>query len=171
MTTHFAANAVVNLVNVLFFVVVQTIFFVLVASRELDRVVREKSSILLTLREQLGHNCVERGVSALDWRIHEVDADVRRRNPEALKAERWQANRGLLLRWVGPVVLALVVGLAALIGFLVVRKHAFPVSHRVGLGLVVVAYIVEILIFLFVIERYTMVGDNQLLEMLLGLSH
>lgn len=165
---HFAANAVVNLVNVLFFVVVQTIFFLWIASKEVDRVVREKSRIAFVLRQQLQRNCLDRGVSMVDWQMHGVGEQAAQADPQRLAAERTKDNHRLILHWIGPVVLTLAVVLGALAAFLIVKKHSFPLSHRVGLALVVVAYVVEILIFVFVIERYTMVGDYELVQMALG---
>lgn len=77
-------------------------------------------------------------------------------------------NRALILRWIGPIVLVLVLVIVALVAFLIIKHQSFPLSHRVGLALVVVAYLVEILIFLFVIERYCMVGDFELAQMMFG---
>ena len=169
MPAHIAANSIVSLVNVLSFAVIQTIFFVFVASREIDRVVEAKSRILMILRQQLQGSCIERGVNLLDWQMHELGETAKRAKPEKRSTDRWQQNRALLMRWIGPVLMVLLVAIVALSLFLMVRRHGFPFSHRVGLALVLCVYIVEILLFVFVIERYTMVGDYELLQLALRL--
>lgn len=188
-TVQLAANGIVGLVNVLFFAIIQTIFFVLVASRELDRdqgpkqtktkiqlkkrrvflfpgiVVEAKSRILTILRQQLQRGRIDRGVNVLDWQVHQMGERAKQAHPEATSAARRSKNRSLLIRWIGPVLLTLIVVIVALSIFLSVRRHGFPFSHRVGLALVFCVYIVEILLFVFVIERYTMVGDYELLQL------
>lgn len=132
-------------------------------------VVEAKSRILTILRQQLQRSCIDRGVNVLDWQVHEMGERAKKSNPEERAAARWKQNRSLLVHWVGPVLLVLTVAIFILGAFLVARRHGFPFSHRVGLALVVCVYIVEILLFVFVIERFTMVGDYELLQLALRL--
>ena len=57
---------IVNLSSILFFIVVQTLFFVYIASKQLDNIVLEKTSILLSLWKALVHNGFTKIVPIMD---------------------------------------------------------------------------------------------------------
>lgn len=168
--TAFWANGVVNLFNVLFFVIVQTVFFMLIASREMDRVVAGKTKVLSSLRRELVASGQHRGVQALDHTMYEQRRRVREQNVDRARDTRTAGNWMLAFSWILPVVAALVL---ALVCFAVLARRSgrgFSYAHRVGLGLVVFAYVTEVLFFLFVVNRYRLVGDWEAVQMACGLD-
>lgn len=157
----FSVNVVVSLVNVLFFAVVQTLFYKYIGSRELDRTVKHKSSILRTVRENLEKNHLEAPVLLLDAAV--LRAGVTKRQEARVKAaERNAANNRLIMRWIGPILFLLLLVIIALVLFNRKKDRSFEFAHWFGMALVVFVYVPEILFFFFVIERYQMVGDYEL---------
>lgn len=168
------ANGIINVASVLFFVIVQTVFFMFVVSRELDRTVEKKGRILRVARDQLramptpDPNIPTVAVLVLDSKLARMrpDEDQVRRIAELRRAYNWD----LVLRWVGPVVLTLVGLLLALVVLLRVLRKPFTYAHRVGIALIAFVYVIEIMFFFFVVEKWHMVGDWELLRMAAGLE-
>ena len=169
-TTTLWANAVVNLFNVLFFVVIQTFFFMFIASREIDRVVANKSKVIHSLRREMVASGMQRGVDALDHHMYQQRERLRTENVGRARALRHLHNWMLAGRWILPVALALTLALVFCIVMVKRKGHGFSYAHRVGLALVVVAYLTEVLFFLLVVERYRMLGDWEAVQLSCGLD-
>lgn len=160
----FSVNVVVSLVNVLFFVVVQTIFFKLVGAQQLDRTVQEKAKVLRVIRENLEENELRTPILLLDAAVLRTGV-TKRDQANREKEKRKDMNNDLIVRWMGPLALFLI---GAIILVLVYnRKHQRPLTfaHYVGLVLVVVSYVTELMFFFFVVRKYVIVGDYELLNM------
>ena len=169
MAEHFTVNSIVGLSNVLFFMVVQIFFFWFIASREIDHVVHEKAEILMLIRDNLRRQHLNDVAEALDATLVSKKRQ-RAAEARARERERSQLNLDLVIRWLipGVTVVALV-----LIGFLLYNRSqgwALEHAHKVGLGLVLLAYITEILIFLTIVSNYIMVSDTDILRELTGLK-
>lgn len=113
----FSVNAIISLTNVMFFVVVQTLFFWFIASREVDRVVERKAAILRMLREQMKENHMDAAVTSLDATVCGMGRRIRGKADEMAANRRW-ANLKLVLKWIVPVgaaVLAILIFLPQLL--------------------------------------------------------
>lgn len=141
---HFSVNAIVSLTNVLFFVVVQTLFFWFIASREVDRVVTKKAHNLQLLREQLREQGLTPLVRSLDALVLS-SAPQQQREAEERRAERQRGNLRHTLMWMVPIAGVVVLAIAGLVVYNRRHGHSFGVAQRFGLFLVLFVYVFEIL--------------------------
>lgn len=159
----FSLNVIVSLVNILFFVVVQTAFFWLVGARQLDKAVQEKASLLCATRRNLQAHGARDALKMLDTVVFtELDAYAEEADKQAKRRE--EANLNLVVRWIGPLILVLVGLLVAIIIFNRARKQSLGFEHYFGLVLVVVSYVTELMFFFFVVRQYNLMGDYEILH-------
>lgn len=154
--------------NVLFFVIVQTVFFWLVASQEVDRVVKKKAQILRLLRDNLKEQGLDDAVLALDVSIVRT---TRENTPkaEAAAARRRGHNLRLTVRVIGAFMAAVLLCLILVVVYNRHAGHRFGSAHWFGMALVPFVYVFELLFFLLVVEQYTMIGDYDLARQITGL--
>lgn len=168
MPEHITVNSIVGVSNVLFFMVVQIFFFWFIASREIDRVVLDKAEVLMLLRDRLREEKLNETAEALDAIVVS-----KRRNKEQEAKEknrqRVQSNLRLVYRWIVPCIVVVVVVLVGLVWYNHRQHYSLQYAHKVGLGLVVCAYITEVLFFLTVVSNYIMVSDSDIVREVTGL--
>ena len=167
-----AAVILLPLLNVLVFVLTQTAFFWYIGSNEVLNVVREKANIASSARrifKRTGHDvCTQ----FLDTVMGDAQKSVagwdRTGDTRARDAKNWT----LVMKWVGPWVISTsVMACVCAIILILSPSHRFGrVQWMVGLPLIVLSYIGEILFFLFVVERYIIVGDFEVIRLLLGVT-
>lgn len=92
--------------------------------------------------------------------------------PEAdrIAAERTRRNRVLMLRETGPFVLVAVLLLVALVIYNHRKGYPLTRAHYIGLGMVVLAYVTELLFFLTIMRNYISVSDTDVLMAVTGLE-
>ena len=169
MPERFTVNSIVGLSNVLFFMVVQVLFFWFIASREIDRIMIHKSSVLMMLRDKLRQEKFSDTAEALDAVV------IKKRREKAKEAEknaeaRKEKNLALVYRWMVPCIIAVSLVLLALVMYNRRNNYGLEHAHKVGLGLVVCAYVCEVLFFLTVVENYIMISDTDILREVTGLK-
>lgn len=155
-------NAVVVFCNVLFFMSIQSVFFWLVISRQIDSVFASKVQWLRQLRGRLERTGQCAQVQVLDAAIVR-GLDGYHPRAESNRVERERENRSLFLRRIAPIIAVTFLILVALITYNLLRGHSFTRAHWFGLGLVVLAYATELLFFAFVVRPYVMMGDSDVL--------
>ena len=173
---HAASILLVPLVNILFFVVIQTAFFWLVGSQEAVHVVKSKGKVLSEGRRMLQASGQHFATVSLDTVMSDMAEQVSDpRELERLHKENQRENWALVKRYIGPWVIAAGALLVAclLVVLLYPRGRGetgsrLGLAHGVGLALVVVSYLGEVLLFLYVIQRYMMFGDFEMTRLLLG---
>lgn len=145
-------NAVGVCVNVAFFVVVQSLIFWFIASKELKRVMLHTSGVLVNARRNLrqteGQDVL---VTTLDSLILSMAPNA---SPEEIQEEEkrlQRANRTVLMQYAGSYLLLIILVLLGLIAFNYYKKRPFTKAHWVGIALVVLAYVTEALLLAFVI--------------------
>jgi hypothetical protein len=162
---------IVNVANLLFFAIVQTAFFVMIASRLETKVVMAKGTALLQLRQLLAkHPCpnIRQAGCLLDRVV--TEGRLRFQVPAmADEAACRKANKSLLVQWILPIVLALGGVLMLLIARAMLFRHRYktpPLTAVGGIGLfmVVVAYTTELLFFFGVVRRRHHIGDFEVLR-------
>ena len=168
---------IVNVVNLLFFALVQTLFFIFVASRIESDVVKRKGEALLQLRQLISKHPCER-FRHLGCFIDRAVVEARiSRQAHVIREEasREESNIDLLRRWLGPVILTLtiLVGLLFLRGAYGRYRSGTPIMSvvgGVGLLMVVLAYTTELLFYFGVVRRYQHIGDWQVARVLMDSS-
>ena len=175
---HVAAGAIIPIFNVLVFVVIQTLFFWFIASEEAIHVLLRKVAALSEARRILRRGGQDATRRTLDTLLARVEAENHRvgGTPADDERRRAAANWRLVTRWIGPWVVAAAAALAVCVAVIAVhcRRTRTPLgsvvglAHWVGLGLVGLAYVGEVLLFVLVIDRYVIAGDFELVRHLLG---
>ena len=163
-----AVDLLIPVVNVLVFVVIQTAFFWVVGSEEVLTVVRNKVRMLsnarymftpwlsISILRDSKHTGQEFNKRCLDTMVLSLESD---KPMEEQIQQRKRENLRLIANFVGPFVivsLSLLV-LLTVLSFQSRKQHPFEVSHGIGMLLVFFGYLGEILLFLFVIDKYIMV--------------
>lgn len=154
-TTEFiTVNAICVLVNVAFFVVVQSLVFWFLSSRELERVMLHTTETIADLRRNLrqteGQDAV---VTLLDGLVLGFETESSR-DPETqkkIKQEMDQKNLRVLFQYAGTYLLIILFILVCLLVYNYIKKRPFTWAHWVGIMLVVLAYITEALLIATVI--------------------
>ena len=142
---------IIILANVIFFMVVQTLFFRYVASKQYESVLKNKLSLVQSFMDK---DPVLKGViSKYKKEYLEVNKDIIKEQ----KRKRTQENDMLETRysWV-------YIGYAAIALFLLFAFTDQPWTsvHTLGLILVVFAYATELYFFFFIVQKYEFVGDH-----------
>lgn len=163
-------------VNILFFVVIQSIFFWLIGSKEALHVVEAKAKILVDLRKMLVRTNQHVNLQFLDTAMMEqAEGALDSAELAFLKTQHEKRNREVVKRWIGPWVVGAAIVLLLCLATMVysTRKRqpgapGFTLAHAVGLVLVIASYIGEICLFLFVIKRWVIFGDYEMVRLLVG---
>lgn len=165
---------IVNIANLLFFVIVQTGFFVFIASKLEADVVMAKGQALLQLRKLLAtHPC--KNYQQAGCLLDRLAAEARMRYQTAAildKASCHRDNMQLLIKWILPIVLSLTGVIILLVARALYNRHRHktPVLTRVGfigLLMVVIAYSTEVMFFISVVRRRYHLGDFTILRTML----
>lgn len=169
-----SVNLALDAFAVLVFTLLMTLFWVFIASEEVRSAVKRKSTALPVLRRELDKTkSLRDGVMLLDSQITKLEKDARP-NASAERESRGYYNYQILMRWVVPVVAAFAgIWLGLLTHNLVMSKRgqprSFDLGHWCGTGFVFLSYVPEVLFFLFVIERYIVAGDYDLIRTACGM--
>lgn len=161
-------NMIIAFVNILFFIVVQTIFFKFVASKQFNVVLEDKVDILNSYlaKDPEALQSVKAWKSSPEYLVLEQTALMQEKKREELNIE-------LIKSWVGiPFLLAVVI----LTIFLYMLFKANSPDKWTGvdtavLSLVVGAYATEILFYLTIVRQYEFYGDIQIYNKLYSDIH
>lgn len=159
----FTVNLVVCVVAVMTFIVIQCAFFWKIASRELEHNVRRKSRIVGTVRRELGRQGLDDAVALLDAAMLGHGSSVRDAARHA-EEERAQANLQLYKYWIGPILGVLLVILVGLLLWNAHKGYHLTFAHKAGIAMILLVYVPEVLIFRYVVEAYSMIGDYELAQ-------
>lgn len=167
-----AAVILLPILNILVFALIQTAFFWYIGSNEVLHVVLDKTKIASSARrifQRTGHNACTQFLDATMGKAKDsVAGGDRMGDASARNAKNW----ALVKTWVGPWVISMGVLaiVCAIILFISPSRRFGPAQWMLGLPLIMLSYIGEILFFLLVVERYTIIGDIEVMRLLLGVS-
>lgn len=144
---------IIIFVNVIFFVVVQTLFFRFIASKQYENVLKQKVEILKIYADKFPSE---------KKRIHKLIEKYLKENNELINQQyktRNQKNLALedLYCW---NFLKVIVALLVITMFL--NKQPWNPVYTLGLIFVVLGYTTEILFFFLIVKRYEFVGDHHI---------
>lgn len=149
-------NMLVVVANVIFFIVVQTLFFRFVATRQFLNVISNKVGIF---NEYLKYD-PETSEKVKEY----VNTDDTKNAHVAGKEEKKKRNKKntvLILKWIGPV---LMIALGFLIYYIVqvAKQSTWSMVDGSMLSLVVLAYSTELLFYFLIVRQYEFYGDQEL---------
>ena len=164
------ANMIITFANVIFFIVVQTLFFKLVASKQFNQVLNDKMGIF---NEYLKYNKDFKN-SVTEYlgseQVKELQ-DIAKQQEKKRESE----NMDLIKKWVGiPLVLAVIILFVFI--FLLFRQsgdkdNGWSSIDTAILTLVVGAYSTEIMFYLGIVQQYEFYGDQQIYSRLYNGIH
>ena len=157
-------NIILIFVNVLIFILMQTIFFYFVGSRQLEKVINDKVDIV---------NQYMKYDSSYKSKIKEYMNTEKIKNiinkAEDEEKERTQENIEIIKKWIGTPLIVLVSLLLICFIIFIIAKKKWTGIDNVGLSLVFTAYLTEICIFFGIIQKYIFLGDQTLYYFLYNL--
>jgi hypothetical protein len=147
------------LFNVLFFMVVQTLFFKYIVSKEYDALLEEKMETIkyfLSNDEKLNKDfdiLKDNYLNNINTYYGKTNTEVAK---EQLKLRKEHNNKLYLYHALIPI--AVVIFLIILV-LIFIKKGTWSYSTTISLLSVALVYIPEILVFLFVIKKYYHIGN------------
>lgn len=151
------SNMVVMFSNILFFIVVQTLFFKYVASKQFEIVLEDKVNIL---NEYLKYDKEQKEKIKIYMEKKETIELIKKGNEQ--KEKREKLNNNVIIRWIAiPFIIVLIIFIAS-IGRLKIQGKYWTKIHTGLLLLVVTAYLTELFIYFGIIKQYQFYGDQKI---------
>ena len=151
------ANIIIILTNVLIFILFQTVFFYLVGSEQLGKIIEDKVGIVNEYL-QLNNNHKQKLKKLIN--TNKIQNMLIEANKE--EKERTRNNIEVIKKWIGPPLIIVLVLIFICIIILSISTYKWTGVDSTALTLVVTAYLTEIVIFFGVIKRYDFLGDQPL---------
>ena len=156
-------NLSISILNILFFIVVQYLFFTLIASKQLSQVIINKVGLL---NEYLKLNESEKLFLSKSKHSDETASLLTDASME--KNERLSLNTNLFKKRMLPLIIVL--SILIIITFIFVYRNRntsggeIDFSYKLGLGLIVGAYVTELLFFFGIVKQYIFIGDHTIIS-------
>jgi hypothetical protein len=157
------SNMVIAFLNIIFFIIVQTLFFKYFASKQFNTVLENKIDILNTYSE-LDPQAKE----IIDAHLNSPQAAFIKEIAEYQELEREELNNKLIKKWIGiPLTLSII--LLIILFSLLLREDSvnrWNGSDTAVLSLIVGAYATELMFYFGIVRQYEFYGDMQLVNKL-----
>lgn len=161
--TFTGANTLTVLANIFLFIFVQTGFFYFVASKQFNNVLESKIDILNlylksspSTRQQVKDFLQSNEVKEIQKLAKEQEI------------KRTKMNKNLIKRKMLPLLLLVTALIVVIIYMMMVNKNnswsTFGVTEQVLLGLVLTAYVTEIMFFFGIVKKYEFYGDYRIMN-------
>ena len=152
------ANLIVIFANVMFFMIVQTLFFRYIASKQFNVVIRDKANIA---NEYLKYN----KEASQQYELYKDSVEVKdiKKNAKKQFEERDDVNIDTTKTWIGIPFSIVIFLLLIFVGMIVFRKeHTWDSIDSVLLSLVVLAYATEVVFYIGLVRQYQFYGDQEI---------
>lgn len=161
--TFTGANTLTVLANIFLFIFVQTGFFYFVASKQFNNVLESKIDILNlylksspSTRQQVKDFLQSNEVKEIQKLAKEQEI------------KRTQMNKDLIKQKMLPLLLFVTALIVIIIFMMMANKNnswsTFGVTEQVLLGLVLTAYVTEIMFFFGIVKKYEFYGDYRIMN-------
>lgn len=152
------ANLIVIFANVMFFMIIQTLFFRYIASKQFNVVIRDKANIM---NEYLKYN----KEASKEYDVYKNSKEVNeiKKNAKKQFKERDGINIDNTKTWIGiPFSIVLFI-LVVLVGMIFYNKNnTWDSVDTVLLSLVVLAYATEVIFYIGLVRQYQFYGDQSI---------
>jgi hypothetical protein len=163
-----SVGLVVVLFGIWFFVALQILFWWTIASKEVQHAIAKKTATLHVMRDVLRQNGLDTELLFLDSTLAHAETSNRRLAIEAGRTQGAQNMRRTVV-WLFPVLGVITVMLLGCVVYNLRYGHRMSFGHWMGMVLVLLSYAPEVLLFVFVVNRFHVIGDFDLLRHGLGL--
>lgn len=154
-----SSNMIVILANIIFFMVVQTLFFKYVASRQFNIVLEDKANIV---EEYLKHD-PKANAKFREFKNSERVKAIQKAASDQEKIRETE-NMSNTMMWIGIPLLIVVALLIFFIGKLFFKKEEWDTTDSILLSFVVFAYVIEVLFYLGIVRQYQFYGDQAIYD-------
>jgi len=148
---------IIILSNVLFFMVVQTLFFVFIASKQYENVLVAKLELVKSIYTKFP-DIKQALLETKDAYIQSKENIVK----EQAK-KRTRANKDLIWKYCGVPILIVLFTLFYFV-FVNVSKEAWSEVDTLGMLYVALGYLTELCFFFFIVKKYEFVGDQYIVS-------
>jgi hypothetical protein len=150
-------DLIIILSNVLFFMVVQTLFFVLVASKQYETVLVSKIDLVKAVYSKFPN--IKQSLIKTKNKYVQDNSELVSKQSKARKKE----NEHLIWKFCGVPIVVTLVAMAYLFLFSKSREPWSDVD-TLGLMYVVLGYLTELCFFFFIVRKYEFVGDQYIVS-------
>lgn len=152
------SNMIVVFANIIFFMVVQTLFFRYVASKQFDIVLTNKAQIVA---DYLQYD-KDAALKYQYFKSSEQAAKIRE-EAEKQQKQRDDDNFNSMLKWIGiPVFIAVFIMIVFISMIFIKDNEEWDNVDTILLSFVFCAYIAEILFYLGIVNKYEFYGDQSI---------
>jgi len=151
------SNMVIIFSNILFFIVVQTLFFKYIASKQFEIVLKDKINIFNTY---LKYDSEQK--EKIKKYLEKDETKQMLEKGKLQENERNKLNNKLIIKWIGiPFIVTLIIFIAS-VGRLKLQNKYWTKIHTGLLLLVVTAYLTELFVYFAIVRQYKFYGDHEL---------
>ena len=153
----FSNNMITLLSNVIFYIVVQTLFFYFIGSKQFNNVLENKVDIVVSYAKK---NIYLK--EFIKEYISNENAKKLEKEAKKQKKKREKYNRSLIFKWIGIPLLICIVVLLINIFKLFILGESWGRSDNIILLLVIFAYSTELCFFFGIVKQYEFYGDHKI---------
>jgi|APSaa5957512535_1039671.scaffolds.fasta_scaffold62950_2 hypothetical protein len=159
-------NLSIAVLNILFFIVVQYLFFTIVAAKQLNKVIENKIGLV---NEYLALNDAEKILVSKN--IHSPKNEQINNIAKKQENQRDSMNSQLFKQRILPLIIVLIIAVITLFYFVYQNRDnndggQIDFSYKLGIGLIAGAYVTELLFFFGIVRQYIFAGDHTLIDTL-----
>jgi hypothetical protein len=147
------------LLTVLFFIIVQTLFFLYIVSKQYDSIILDKSEILTMLGDN--NNIIQSYINkAKETKLKEFKEKAEKEN-----LKRYELNKELVIKYcfIPSMVISGLLLLVILYSIFNRKGDKWTYVETISLILILTSYLTELYFFFFIVRKYEMLGDIEIL--------
>lgn len=143
--------------TVLFFLIVQTLFFVMIASKQYNKLLLSKTNLISQLAE---YNFSVK--QSIDLVKNNMDEELITKANQSYN-KRKNINNKLLIKYCVIPILITTLILIFIIIYKFTDNKKWSNVETIGLILILGSYLTELYFFFFIVRKYEIIGDHELL--------
>jgi len=153
------SNIILMLTNIIFFMIVQTLFFIFIAAKQYDVILKEKIDFLNVFNDNLEEYKFINIIKTIIGNRYDKIAKTQ-------EQQRTKTNMKLFIKYILPFM-AVIFSILIIYVILIIRNknnsNDWKPYHYFILGTILFAFSTELLYFFFIVKRYVVFGDSEML--------
>ena len=147
------------LLTVLFFIIVQTLFFLYIVSKQYDDIILAKVKLITMLGEK--NEVVKLYIDT----IKQQQLDNLEEKAAIANYKRYELNKELVIKYcfIPANVIGGLLILALLYSVINVNGPKWTYVETISLVLILTSYLTELYFFFFIVKKYEMIGDTEII--------
>lgn len=151
------SNMIIIFSNIVFFMIIQTLFFKYIASKQFELVLKNKVDILNTY---LKYDTDQK--EKIKKYINDEKTQKIIKNSYDSEKKRNKYNNMLIIKWIGiPIIITLLIFIISVVRLKLQNKYWTNI-HTGLLLLVISAYLTELFVYFGIVKQYQFYGDQKI---------